>query len=328
MFKLWSKIKKGAKNELAPDLGLRSWNDLAGKEKLIIWKYLNWYFFESNKSIGSKWEFFGDYQEKELKQKRIFRSIAALNKLYKAKNYTPSFLDDFDLDSACTDFRHIFLNYSENVVLELLSLYCRFILAERAEETPWRNEKETEKEFGLRTKEWRLEPFNNFAKVLNEVFQDFGINVHLTRSGFVPRQDQKIITGIYEPVLSVLSDPKWKEVDTLLEDAFDEYRKNTPQGYSNCVTNVVASMQAFLQIIVYGKTGKGDISKLISEAQTNGLIPNDFFTSRIFENLGSILARERQETSIAHPKKQYANEKNARMMLNLAMVFIQHCIQK
>ena len=41
----------------------------------------------------------------------------------------------------------------------------------------------------------------------------------------------------------------------------------------------------------------------------------------------SIFARERQETSNAHPMKEYATEKNTRLILNLAMIFFQHCIQ-
>jgi hypothetical protein len=144
----------------------------------------------------------------------------------------------------------------------------------------------------------------------------------------MPRQDSKIIEEVYEPILSFLSNNKWEEVNRLLSDSFADYRKNTPQGYSNCVTNTISAVQAFLQILVHDKTGKGEISKLIAEAQKKSLVPNDFFTQKIFENMESILAKERQETGIAHPKKEYATEKNTRTILNLAMIFIQHCIQK
>jgi len=84
---------------------------------------------------------------------------------------------------------------------------------------------------------------------------------------------------------------------------------------------------SLLQISVNGEIGKGDISQLIPKAQKEGLIPNDSFTKKIFENIESILMRERQKTSNAHPKKEYANEKNARLILNLVMIFLQHCIQ-
>ena len=36
---------------------------------------------------------------------------------------------------------------------------------------------------------------------------------------------------------------------------------------------------------------------------------------------------ERQLKGTPHPSKEYATEKNARLLLNLVMVFLQHCIQ-
>jgi len=337
-FKLWSELNPKAKKELKPDFGLRSWNSLSSDEKYKIWKCLEWYFFD--KDIKTKYEgyylsrkihyykFFGEPPENEKKKKRIYFSIAALNHKYKAKSYAKNFLEDNTLNSACHDFYEIFMNQDENVVMELLSLYSLLLIPERAKGTIHKKEGESEEEYNQRLENWRWEEFDKFRKDLNEVFTDFGINLYLTRQGFAPRQEEKIIKEIYEPVLNYLSHSKWTEVSKILSDAFDEYRKNTPQGYSNCVTNVISAIQAFLQIVVNGKTGKGEISKLIPIAQKKKLIPDDFFTQKIFDNLESVFARQRQETGIAHPKKQYANEKNARLMLNLAMVFLQHCIQK
>lgn len=334
-FKLWSELNPKAKKELKPDFGLRSWNSLSNDEKYKIWKYLEWYFFD--KDIKTKYypsrevhyyKFFGESPENEKKKERIYISIMALNHEYKAKSYARNFLENNTLNSACYDFHEIFMKQDENVVMELLSLYCKVLISERAEKTIDKKEGESEEEYNQRLQNWRWEEFDKFRKDLNEVFTDFGINLYLTRQGFIPRQEEKIIEEIYEPVLKYLSHPKWKEVSKILSDAFNEYRKKTPQGYSNCVTHVISAIQAFLQIIVNGKTGKGEISKLIPMAQKKKLIPDDFFTQKIFDNLESIFARQRQETSIAHPKKQYANEKNARLILNLAMVFLQHCIQK
>ncbi len=334
-FKLWSELNPKAKKELKPDLGLRNWNSLSNDEKYKIWKYLEWYFFDKDIKRDYDgnyyYEFYGEYWEKEQKKKRILYSIATLNLKYKARSYAENFLEGNTLNSACQDFYGIFIGQDESVVIELLSLYCKVLISERAEKTPYKiyTEKgESEEEYNQRLENWRWEEFDKFRKDLNEVFADFGINLYLTRQGFMPRQEERIIEEIYEPVLSYLSHPKWREVSKILSDAFDEYRKNTPQGYSNCVTNVISAIQAFLQIMVNGKTGKGEISKLIPIAQKRKLIPDDFFTQKIFDNLESIFARQRQETGISHPKKQYANEKNSRLMLNLAMVFFQHCIQK
>ena len=336
MFKLWSELNPKIKKELKPDFGFRNWNSLNDDEKYKIWKYLEFYFFDKDiktkyDSLGIKkayYRFYGEeyLDEKKRKQARIYYSIMALNRRYKAKSYATDFLENETLNSACCDFYEIFVTQDENVVMELLSLYSKVFILERADLTINRKEDEIEEEYQNRLQNWKWEDFDKFCEDSNEVFADFGINLYLTRQGFIPRQEEKIVREIYEPVLSYLSHPRWKEVSKLFSDSFDEYRKNTPQGYSNCVTNTVSAIQAFLQIVVNEKTGKGEISKLIPEAQKKNLIPNDFFTQKIFANIESILARQRKETGIAHPKKEYASEKNARIILNLAMIFFQHCI--
>lgn len=334
MFKLWSGNNSRAKEILHPDLSLRSWNVLSPDEKYKIWKYLEEYFFD--RGICNTYEnnyerilkyFFGSNQEKQQKSGRIFLSIVRLNEGYKMQSYAKNFLEKKSYVNAATDFYNIFMDEDENVVFELISFYCLHLISERKNEKPRLRESEDDGAFEARTEEWRWDVFDQLAKDLNEVFNQFAVNVCLTRQGFIPRQDERIVKEIYEPTLKCLSDEKWKVVNRHLSDGFKEYHVKTPQGYSNCVTNIVSAVQAFLQIIVNGETGKGDISKLILDAQRNNLIPDDFFTKKIFENIESIFAKERQETGIAHPTEDYANEKNARMLLNLAMIFLQHCLQ-
>ena len=337
MFKLWSETKKEARDELSPDFGFRSWEELSNDDKYIIWKYVDRHFFKKDEcrqtfSYGNRscnYEFFGDYNETNNKLTRVIDSISYLNLRNKAKSYARNFLEDRKFNSACKDFYEIFSTQSENVVFELLSLYSRCIILERSEKEPNRNEKENDNKFKRRTFEWKWEIFDEFTEDLNEVFLQFGIKYYLTRSGFIPRQDNKIIEEIYKPTLDYLSDKKWKKVNEILSDAFSDYRKNTPQGYSNCVTHTVSALQAFLQILVNGEIGSSDgIKSFIKQAQEKKLIPTDKFSSEIFKNIESILMRERGKTGDAHPKKEYANEKNARTMLNLTMIFFQHCIQK
>lgn len=337
MFKLWSETKKEARDELSPDFGFRSWEELSNDDKYIIWKYVDRHFFKKDEcrqtfSYGNRscnYEFFGDYNETNNKLTRVIDSISYLNLRNKAKSYARNFLEDRKFNSACKDFYEIFSTQSENVVFELLSLYSRCIILERSEKEPNRNEKENDNKFKRRTFEWKWEIFDEFTEDLNEVFLQFGIKYYLTRSGFIPRQDNKIIEEIYKPTLDYLSDKKWKKVNEILSDAFSDYRKNIPQGYSNCVTHTVSALQAFLQILVNGEIGSSDgIKSFIKQAQEKKLIPTDKFSSEIFKNIESILMRERGKTGDAHPKKEYANEKNARTMLNLTMIFFQHCIQK
>lgn len=335
MFKLWSEKNIEAKNELSLDLDFRNWEDLSNDDKYNIWKYLEWHFFEKeisgnfsygNKSCGHK--FFGEYYEKENKLDRVTNSVRFLNSENKARSYARRFLEDSTFNSACQDFYEIFSTQSENVVLELLSLYSKSIIFERYEREPSRSEKESDNKFKKRTFAWKWEVFDEFAECLNEVFMQFGFKYHLTRDGFVPRQDEKITKEIYEPVIKYLSDPKWKKVNEILSDSFADYRKNTQQGYSGSVTKTISALEAFMQVLVEGKTGGKKLSPLILEAQNKDFIPNDIFTQTIFKNIDSILARERKATGDGHPKDEYATEKNARTMLNLSMIFIQHCMQE
>jgi len=117
-FKLWSQTKQDSINELKPDFGIRTWDDLSEEDKHIIWKHLEWFFFdkskksERNNRYGSKtfYEFHGQYEsDREKLQERIIFSIVALNKKYKAKNYAPNFLEQVSLDNACFDFADIFV---------------------------------------------------------------------------------------------------------------------------------------------------------------------------------------------------------------------------
>lgn len=327
MFKLWSQTKPEVKKELKPDLGLRSWDDLTSKEKSLMWQHLQWYFFDQTDNFTfetGNWEFFGGYGEEDRKKNRIFLSVDALNETYKAQNYTPSFLDGLDIPSACEDFYRIFANGTENVVLELLAFYSRALLSERSKEEPYKEEGESPEDYKKRTIEWKFEDFDDFAQKVNEVFGDFGINTYITRQGFVPRQDKKITETIVEPVLSFLSDQKWQKVNEHFSESFRYYQN---KDYGNSISNSISAVQAFLQIIVDNKIGKGNISELISKAQKESLIPNDVFTKQIFDNLESIFARERQSKSGVHPKSEIADEKTAKLILNLTMVFIQHCIQ-
>lgn len=335
-FKLWSQLNKDAKEELSPDFGFRSWDKIVTQDKAKIWQYLKSYFFnkdikkdfnhEFNES-GLYYEFYGDESEERFnKRVRINRAVLMLNHLHKSKSYGVEFLESQTYNSACRDFYRIFMNESENVVMELLSLYAKALIVERSDVEVYRHKEEADEAYQKRSEAWKWLEFDEFTERFNEVFQDFSLNIQMTRLGLIPRQEEKIMEEVYKPVIASLSNPKWKEVGRLLSDSFTEYRKNTDNGYSNSVTNTVSAVQAFLQILINGETGKGNISYLISECQKKSLVPPDFFTQTIFKNMESIFARERQETGIAHPKNEYATDKNARMVLNLAMVFFQHCL--
>jgi len=294
--KFWSDLSPKAAEVLNPDLGLRDWDELTCKERDKIWYYLQGYFIQ---------------------KERVFWAVFVLNERHKYRSYAENFLRYASEANAMKDFRSILVDHDKNqhVVFELISCFSIAILKERSDQSISRKKDETDEQFG------------KFADRLNDVFEHFGINVILTRQGFIPKQEEKIVKEIYEPVLKFLSNEKWKPVSRDLQDAFNDFRLKTASGYSSCVTHTISAIEAFLQILLYDKTGKGTLGILIHKAQSKGLIPKDKFTDQIFNNIESIFAQQRKETGDAHPKEEYANEKNALLVLNLAMIFLQHCIQ-
>jgi len=334
-FQLWSHSSEKVLKDLKPNLGFRNWAALAIAEKKIIWQHLDNFFFNSAVQVARTtllsgtgqpyYDFTGTEHERKLKLERIVSSISNLSQQYKSRNYAPTFLANRVSFNACKDFLEIFTIQTENVVLELLSLYAKSIIQE-PKTGLYKYPDETEELYKQRIEKEHWFRFDDFATSLNEIFSQFGLNYHLTRSGLIPKQDEKITIEVFVPVLRFFSNSKWKSVNQDLAEAFAEFRKHTPQGYSTCITKTVSSLQAFLQITVNGTTGKGDIAALIKQAQNQNLIPNDAFSKTIFSNVLSILMQERQSKGDAHPKEEFATEKNALMVLNISMVFFQHSI--
>jgi hypothetical protein len=316
-FRLWSELNPESIKALKPDLGLRSWDILNQEEKQKIWTML-------------------EHKDWLIPSEYIYSTIEKLNDKYKYHSYGERLLKhggphrDGPFRSQCclsatmADFEAIFKGMNKIVWYETLSLFARELMLQNSIHFSDLEDN------SISSNVWdKIEymVFENFCVDFNCICTDFGLDIQLSRLGIIPRQDDKITEEIYKPVIMILSNPKWEKVNTELNEAFTYYLQKTPTGYSGTITHGVNAIQAFLQIIVNGKTGIGDISKLIPQAQSKGLIPDDQFTTKIFKDLESFIMSERQETGNAHPKKEFATEKNARLLLNLVMVFLQHCIQ-
>lgn len=325
-FKIWSESNPTARESINPKIGLREWCELSKNEKDKIFRYF----------INKKW-FVND--NKNL----VFYSVYDLNSKYKKQSYGIktlehdgphylyghySILKDCCKELSFEDFMNIFLNQNQDIVYELVTIYAWHLIDHNTLNKLNESENEEIRKRNLNRAYNSIDSsFDDLSKCFNDIFKQFSINVMLTRNALIPRQDEKITKEIYEPVLTILSDMRWESVNRDLKDAFKDYQLKTDPGYSSCVTHAISALQAFLQLLVNGKTGKGDISALIIEARRKKLIPDDKFIEQIFKNMESILMFERQATADAHPKKEYATEKNARLVLNLVMIFLQHCIQ-
>ena len=169
--------------------------------------------------------------------------------------------------------------------------------------------------------------FDRFANCLNHIFEQFSINWRVTRSGLVPMQDEKITAEIYAPTLLALSDPKWKAVNADLSKMFQDYGD---RNYSEAITKAHAAVQRFLQIVAgeEGTNSKGEVGKLFQQAKKNGLIPAGKFSEQFINAVQSAIVAERATNSTAKPAMKEAAATDALLVMNLTMVFFQHCLSE
>jgi hypothetical protein len=167
--------------------------------------------------------------------------------------------------------------------------------------------------------------FDRLAKTLNYLFQQFAVNILVTRNGFVPVQDQKIADQVYAPALSSLSDPKYARVNDDLARMFGDYRAGR---YGEVITNAHCALQRFLQINtgIEGKNGKGELKDLFLAAKRNGLVSSARFGEPLVKVLEGFFPSERATKSTAKPALSEATPRDAMLMMDLLMVFLQHCL--
>lgn len=302
-FNKWSQLNPSARKILSPDLGIRSWDEVTTQQKQTIWlHFINRGWFDASEETHSAVRKFND----DNKARSFCNHLQQHGGPHLLMmRYVSQGVDECCFKHARTDLDHIFHTEEQDVFYELLSYYV----------------------VALEHDSLDKEKATRFRNLFNDISNQFGLNVLLNESGFILRQDKKITEGIYVPVLNYLNDKKWEPVNRDFGDAMSAYLKNTEEAYSSSITLTISALQGFMQIVVNGEIGKGDLGDLIKLAQSKKLIPNDPFTVKIFKDIESILMQERQTKGHPHPKKEYANEKSAKLILNLTMIFMQHCLQ-
>src|SRR3989344_402118 len=318
-FQLWSQTSYQSREAISATTPWRPFNQLTQEEKRTMLLHFNrrnyfWGFRKRNET-----DFSGFSHEKIISaEDGVTYAVNSMNNLYKKECYAKRTLETWTFENVHADFKDIFLNQDENVVYELISLYGMGLIAKAEEKQLYKHEDESDEAYEKRKTESAYEKFDEFSGVLNEIFEDYKINVRLTRSNWIPQQEQLIIETIYEPVLKILSLPRWKKVNREIEDAFEAYANSTPSGYSKSMTHCYSAVQALLQEL----TGKANIKikEASKDAATSGLIPNDTFTATALGELLSTFEQLRMQHGDAHPKIEYANEQTAKLMLNLTLV--------
>ena len=311
-FQLYGKNNPEVENKIQPHLVLREWNDLSASEKRIaLQELLNNGFVHSSSNP-------------------VLQTISNLNHEYlrqcpgKILHSRGNSGGIQQRNAAFEDFKQIFVGEkTEAIVLRMISEFCNchidsYNYAKAENETD-----ETEKR---RLIYLAFEKFDKLASCLNHIFEQFSVNVVVTRSGIVPKQDSEIINRIYNPTLVILSDPKWKSVSDDLSQVFINFQE---QKYPETITVAHRVVQRFLQILVgeEGKNGKGEVGKLFSDAKKQGLIPTNRFTEPIIEVFQGYISSERATNSSAKPSIKEATSSDALLVLNVVMIFLQHCLQ-
>jgi hypothetical protein len=308
-FTLYGDGEAAMEQSIQPTFGLRGWTALTKPEKEIAFRQLR----------NAGW--LG-------KDKEILETVLYLNHRFlracPGKNVHKAQGDDDDLRSAALeDFAEIFLN-EKNEALVLLTLskfaqqlidtdYLRLVEDKQGKERT----EYLDKAFWF---------FDRLRNCLNHIFEQFAVSQLVTRNSFVPRQDEKITEQLYKPTLAILSDPKWKTVSADLSEMFVDYRE---QRYPEVITKAHSAVQRFLQIQVgeEGKSGKGELSKLVSEAKRRNIIPTNRFIDPVVSAILGYIPSERANNSTAKPALKETTPAEAMLMMNVVMILLQFCLQ-
>ncbi len=309
-FRLWSETSGEAKEMLSPEFEIRKIEDLNPGEREAFFHHV-FQLIEADSLLWSS----------------VASVIRALNEIHKARSYARNYLRNPDPAYAREDLKVLLQNGQQDVIFQVLTLFGKaWILHGERVTYVTKFEGMSDEEHAQQVADAAHKGFDEYADKVNDTLRQFGINYRLTRQGFSPVQDERIIGEVYDPVLRGISGEKWEAVNRDLADAFADYRLGTPQGYSGTITHAVSAVQGFLQIKLKGEPGKGDLSNLIKEGLANGKIPNDDLSTILLKGVESFLQKERKVSGDPHPKETYANEKNALLVLDLSMIFIKHCM--
>lgn len=314
-FMLYGKNIPAFDDSIQPTLGLRSWSDVPKEERLTALQQI----------FNNAWtEHAGEIVDAIAHLNHTYLRLCPGRNLHNApRSGIHGGADSQRAAAAGKDFCRIFLEEAEPLVLRMLSKFADRLIDKYSYE---RARKTSESDGRAKYVSEAFDKFDRFANCLNHIFEQFAVNQLMTRNGFIPRQDETIERVLYKPTLLALSDPKWKAVSNILALMFEDFRE---KRYSETITKAHSAVQCFLQILVGepGTNAKGELAKLINAGKKDGLIPTNQFTDPFLGNIQGFIASERARNSTAKPALTTASSSDALLMMNLTLVFLQHCLQ-
>ena len=304
-FRIYGEGSKEIQEKIRPTLDLREWDELSAQDKIIAYK------------------FFWNHQFKWAAK----ATIQYLNTEYLSAIPGHNLLDaEYShrdgLEAASTDFQRIFINEKQELVFAMLAKFVdRFI------DYPALNQLEqielSEDNFERRVDQ-AFQSADIHIKSLNHIFEKFAVNQVFSREGLFPRQDQKIIEEIYQPTLKVLSDPKWKTVNTHLVKMFNDYRN---KNYDDIASEAYNSIYAFLKVEnkIDGGNSKGEFGALFSKVSNS--INQTGSVKRFLGHISSLISDARANQGSAKPTVENQiplSSSESLLIMNEVMILLQY----
>lgn len=318
-FSLYGQNDPQIEESIQPRLELRSWSDLeAGEKRIALQELINRGWIKgTSKEVLQTIEYLNSYFLRQCPGKQ-------LHKIKPEYNIRGSGNEHKRMEAALSDFQRILLDEkSEALILRMLSQFALSYIDSNSYR--WAENAKDEEGRDVHIAEAFMN-FDRLANCLNHIFKQFSINALLTRNGLVPIQDEKISEEIYEPTLKILANPKWKTVNADLAQMFADYRD---KNYPEVITKAHSVVQRFLQILVgeEGKSGKGEVGKLFNKAKQEGVIPVNRFTEPMIQVFQGYISSERATKSTAKPALVATTSSDALLIMNVVIIFLQHCLQ-
>lgn len=320
-FELFGKGDRSVEGQIQPALIFRKWSDLSDAEKSVA--------FQEVENTGWVEDYSSEILETIVYLNHEFLRRCPGQHLHAIKPSQDTSRgysnNSARMQAALLDFEHIFKKEkTDSLVFRMFSKYASCYINRAYYRMASESNTDDERQELI---EKAFAKFDWLSNCFNHIFEQFAVNQMLTRSGFVPRQDKKITDEIYTPVLRALSDSKWNGVSTDLEKMFEDYQA---EDYPEVITKAHGAVQRFLQIMVgeEGKNGKGEVGLLFKKAKDEGAVPVDRFTEPLINVIQGFIVSERATNSTAKPTLKETTASDALLMMNVVMIFLQHCLQK
>jgi len=304
-FRIYGEGSKEIQEKINPKLELREWNQLTKDEKQTAYKFFWNHHFQRPAQATIK------YLNTE------YLSVAPGANLLDAVYYRRD-----ELGAASQDFQRIFLNENQDLVFAMLAKFVDYFI--NHDELNLLEGRDIGRDEFNRRLDQVFYSADIHIKSLNHIFEKFAVNQVFSREGLFPRQDQKIIEEIYQPTLKVLSDPKWKSVNTHLVKMFNDYRD---KNYDDIASEAYNSVYAFLKVVnkIDGGNSKGEFAALFKEASNS--IDQTESVKRFLSHISSFISDARSNQGSAKPTVENQiplSSSESLLIMNEVMILLQY----